>query len=1002
MVRAIVVCLFVAGVRILAAVDHDGRVTFGGVPVPGATVTAVRGDVTRTTATDRQGIYHLADMPDGIWTIRVQMLGFATLSQDVTIAPGSPPATWELTLLPFEEITRGVAAARPGPRETERGPIAGRQAGGAPASALSGFQRAEVNASAGATAIADDSAAAAQDADRNQSAADGFLINGSVNNGGASPFAQLAAFGNNRRGGRSLYNGGLGVLLGNSAWDARPFSFAGQQTPKPSYSDTQIVASFAGPLRIPGLIRNGPTLLAGYQRTVDHNASTQSTLMPTALERAGNFSQTRDAFGRPLQLVDPATGLAFTGNTIPSARISPQAASLLNYYPLPNVDGGGQFNYQIPTLVTTRQDAAQSRFTKVLAGGRQQVFGNVAYQRTTTDSTSVFGFVDSSRLSGVDANINWSHRLSPLGSVRLRYQFTRVSTTVTPSFANRTNVSGEAGIGGNNQDPVNWGPPRLAFSSGVAGLASAQAAENHNQTHGWGGEILRSRGRHTLTVGGDLRRQQWNVLSQQDARGTFTFTGAATGSDVADFLLGMPHSSSIAFGNPDKYLRAPSYDAYITDDWRVSPVLTLNAGVRWEYEAPVTELLGRLVNLDVAPGFSGVTPIVATDPVGVLTGQRYPDSLVRPDRRGVQPRLGLAWRPVAGSSLVVRAGYGVYRNTAVYQPIAMLMAQQPPLSTTLSVENSAAHPLTLANGFVAGAGKTPNTFAVDPDFRVGYAQSWQLLVQRDLPASLTINATYLGTRGSHLPQEYLPNTVPLGAANPCPACPAGFVYLTSNGGSNRQTGQLQLRRRLHNGLTATVQYALSKATDNAGAFTGPSLSGAAIAQNWQDLEAEQGPSSFDQRHLVTAQLQSTMQGWTFTSQLTAGSGLPLTPVYLTSVGGTGVTGTIRPDVDGAAAGAVPDGYFLNPSAYSPPAPGRWGTAGRNSVTGPRQFSLDAGIGRSFLWGDRLTLDWRLNATNVLNRVTYANVNTTVGSPQFGLPMLANPMRKIQSSLRVRF
>ena len=145
-----------------------------------------------------------------------------------------------------------------------------------------------------------------------------------------------------------------------------------------------------------------------------------------------------------------------------------------------------------------------------------------------------------------------------------------------------------------------------------------------------------------------------------------------------------------------------------------------------------------------------------------------------------------------------------------------------------------------------------------------------------------------------------------------------------------------------------------------------------------------------------------LNGWTVTSQLTAGSGLPLTPIYLTSVAGTGVTGTIRPDVVPGVAGSVPDGFFVNPSAYAAPAPGRWGNAGRNSIAGPRQFLFDAGIGRSFLWGERLTLDWRINATNVLNRVTYANVNTVFGSPQFGLPALANPMRKVQSSLRVRF
>jgi hypothetical protein len=1011
------VALAAGGRAGLAAVNHHGQVLFGGLPVPGATVTVVQGDRQRATVTDDQGMYQFADLADGVSTIRVEMLGFVTAVQDVTIAADAPSSTWELKLRPFEEITRGLSPTGPGRTEIPHPPVAGRQAGvTAPAAVTppAGFQRAQVNTSGDGSAVAG-TPIAAGDADRSlaEAAADGFLINGSVNNGAASPFAQLAAFGNNRRGARSLYNGGIGLLLGNSAFDARPFSFTNQQTPRPSYDNAQILASFAGPLKIPGLLRNGPNLFLGYQRTVDHNASTQSALMPTLLERSGNFSE------QAVQIVDPATGLPFRGNIIPAARISPQAAALLNYYPAPNLNAAGRFNYQTPVLVTTHQDAAQSRFSQVLSGGRNQVFGNLAYQRAATDTARVFGFVDSSLVSGLDTAVNWSHRISQRLSLRLRYQFTGLTSSVRPYFANRTNVSGEAGIGGNNQDPINWGPPNLIFSSGTAGLGSVQDALNRNLTNAAGAESLWSRGPHTVTVGGDVRRQQWNVQAQQDARGTFSFTGAATGSDLADFLLGIPHTSSIAFGNADKYFRAPAYDAYITDDWRVSPVLTLNAGARWEYEAPVTELFGRLVNLDVAPGFTAVSPVMPDTPAGPLSGQRYPASLVRPDRRGLQPRVGLAWRPVPGSSLVIRAGYGVYRNTSVYEPLALLMAQQPPLSTTLSVENSAANPLSLTNGFVASPAATLNTFAVDPDFHAGYAQNWQVLAQRDLPASLTMTATYLGTKGSHLMQEFLPNTVPRGAPNPCPACPAGFVYLTSNGDSNRQTGQLQLRRRLRNGLTATVQYTLSKATDDAGAFTGVSMSGSAIAQDWRHLDAEWGPSNFDQRHLLTAQFQYTsgvgagggslvdgprgslLRGWTFTSALAAGSGLPVTPVYLTSVNGTGVTGTIRPDVTGTPANAAA-GYFFNPAAYAAPAPGTWGNAGRNSLTGPKQFSLDAGIGRTFMWGDRLNLDWRLSATNVLNRVTYAVVNTIVGSPQFGLPTLANPMRKVQASLRLRF
>jgi hypothetical protein len=216
-----------------------------------------------------------------------------------------------------------------------------------------------------------------------------------------------------------------------------------------------------------------------------------------------------------------------------------------------------------------------------------------------------------------------------------------------------------------------------------------------------------------------------------------------------------------------------------------------------------------------------------------------------------------------------------------------------------------------------------------------------------------------------------------------------------------------------------VQYTLAKAEDNAASFQGANLSGTVFAQNWLDLDNEWGPSAFDQRHQVTASFQYTtgvgvaggalvdgwrgtmFKNWTIASQLTTGSGLPLTPYYLATTQGTGYTGAIRASLTGASTDA-PSGYYLNPAAYTAPAAGQWGNAGRNSARGPSQFSLNAGITRTFPWGNRINLDYRIDATNVLNRVTYTGVNTLIGSPQFGLPNDTNQMRRIQTSLRVRF
>ena len=479
--------------------------------------------------------------------------------------------------------------------------------------------------------------------------------------------------------------------------------------------------------------------------------------MPTPLERRGDFSQTRDAFGQSVSIVDPNTGLPFPGGVIPANRISPQAAALLGYYPDPNLGGADRFNYQRTVLTSATQHSAQARLTQPV-NTRNQLFGTMAYQRTTTTSANLFGFEDVRGVSNVEAAANWSYRFSQFLSLRTRYQFTRLATRTTPYFADRVNVSGEAGIMGNAQDPANWGPPDLVFGSGIAGLADRLPELTRSSASAWSAEALASRGRHYVTVGGVVRRHQIDIRSQLNPRGTFSFEGALTGDDFADFLLGVPQTSTIAFGNADKDLRAYSYAAYMNDDWRVSPGLTLTVGLRWEYEAPLTERLGRLVNLDVAAGFAAVGQVLPDDLVGGLTGRRYSASLMDPDRLGVQPRLALAWRPVAGSSLVVRAGYGIYRNADVYESVARLLAQQPPFSKAFSVDGSDAHPLSLADGFTTVPEAVSNTFAVDPSFRVGFAHNWQVSVQRDLPASLTVIGTYRGAYGSRLPQQILPNT----------------------------------------------------------------------------------------------------------------------------------------------------------------------------------------------------------------------------------------------------
>jgi trimeric autotransporter adhesin len=937
---------------LLVAAEIRGLVTFGGGPVPGASVVATNRQQKLTALTDAHGGFVFADLPDGsLWTVKVEMQMFASESRDFTapaniaswelkaVEPLPPaaaiPATFTRTEATVSQSSKPAAPPKPDPN------------GGQPPAPQ-------------ASPVPDELA---------QRAADGFLVNGSINNGAASPFAQLPAFGNNRRGQRGLYNGNLGVIINNSNFDARNYSLTGQATPKPAYNRLQALISLGGPIKIPGLTKrnNGPNFSLNYQWTRNSNASTQTGLMPTEAQRTG------EAFG------------------VPASAISPQARALLNLYPLPNFNASTRYNYQIPIVSGMHQDDLQTRVNKNIR--RNFLSGNYSWQSTRTDTPDIFGFLDTGRVSGINAGFNYRRSFNPRTFHSAALQFSRLRTQVNPYFSNRENVSSAAGIQGNNQEAVNWGAPNLQFANGISPLQMAQASLIRNQTVSFTTDGFMNRGRHNLQYGYAHRRQQFNVLSQQDARGTFAFTGP---NDFANFLRGNPDTATIAFGNADKYLRATIHELFLNDDYRVNPGLTINAGLRWDYWSPAREKYGRLVNLDLTqPGFSRATPVVNGSPL-------------EPDRNNISPRIAFSWRPLPASSLVVRGGYGIYYDTSVYQPISMQMAQQAPLSRSLRISGTTANPLTLATGLLtpASSATTATTFSVDPRFRVGYSQNWQLSLQRDLPGGLQMSAAYSGGKGTRAQQQILPNTFPTGALEP-----SGFTYLMSNGNSIRHAGQFQLRRRLRNGLTASINYTYAKSIDNA-SLGGRNNGGSLIAQNWLDLSAERGRSNFDQRHLINAmfqyttgmgkarQIPSVLRDWTIGTQINSGTGLPLTPVFFSPVRGTGVTGSIRPDYTGAA--QFTEAGQLNPAAYAIPVAGQWGNAGRNTITGPRQLGLNASLSKTFRSTDRISFDFRLEAANALNIVTFPSWNTVVGNSQFGLPMTANPMRTVQSIFRMRF
>jgi hypothetical protein len=265
-----------------------------------------------------------------------------------------------------------------------------------------------------------------------------------------------------------------------------------------------------------------------------------------------------------------------------------------------------------------------------------------------------------------------------------------------------------------------------------------------------------------------------------------------------------------------------------------------------------------------------------------------------------------------------------------------------------------------------------------------------------------------------MPQMFYPNSYVTGAPSPCAGlsslCTSGFLYETSNGNSTREAGSFQLRRRLHAGFTASLLYTYAKAIDDSGG----------TAQNWLNLSAERGLSSFDQRQQLTfPQLQYTsgmglgggslisgwkaaaLKEWTFLATPTWGTGSPETPVIAGTLGGT-TASVLRPNYTGAALYAAPAGKFLNPAAFAAPAAGQFGDASVGMITGPQKFSMNGSMARTFRVNDRTTLNLSVNANNVLNHVVFGTYGNTISTPTFGVASGANPMRSMTIRADFRF
>ena len=1082
-----------------------GVVKSGNMPIPGAgiSVTNAATKAQLNTSTDVDGSYSLPVPADGNYTVRVQMAAFAAGSHEVIVDVGhhDVAVNFELVLLSrvrevASEQRRASAGGGRGFQslsvfQGEPGQDAGGGTGGSsmsdiapsgmPVPGIASSSATESvavsgNASNAYNGMSPDQMQQHFDDIRQQGAgfggggfggAGGGRGGGGFGGGGPMVFGRRG-FDSNRPHG-SFYYG-----VGDSALNASPFALTGAPTEKPSYLQNGFGGSVGGPLNIPHIYHGGSKTFyfINFNGKRGENPFDEFSTVPTMLERQGNFSQTTytagAAAGQPVQIYNLATNTAYANATLP--QIDPVALGLLQYIPLPNLPGAYQ-NFHYVTSADSDSDDLNIRinhsFGAAPARGRRSGGRNAPrnslqigfhYHESNATLTNPIPSVGGrTAVRSFDIPVSYTRSIGKLTNiVRFDYNRNRARTQNLYAFSN--DITGTLGMTGISKNPFDWGLPNLSFTD-FASLQDTTPSLTRPQTYTFSDNVIWNHGKHTWRWGADFRRVEVNIDSDSNPRGSFVFTGtntsqmigglpvAGTGYDFADFLLGLPQQTSEQYGGSN-YFRGNYWDLYAQDEWKMRPNLTLNLGVRYEYVSPLTELNNHLANLDLSPGVLMQTPPEQVTPIqpgqaGPYSGA-LPASLVRPDRKGVAPRIGFAWKPLPNT--VVRGGYGINYNTGAYQGIAEQLAVQPPFATTATNVQSIPGELTLQSGFPAATGIT-NSYAVNPNYRFGYVQIRNLDIQQQIRPTLLLNLDYTGTKGTNLDILEAPNRTPNGILI---SGVDAFMYENSVADSEANALSVRVRKRLSAGFSVGGTYTFSKSLDDASsigagatsAASSPGLGGggtsaagggastnggaANVAQNPLDLTGERGLSSFNQTHRFTADylyelpfghdkrwltghapLRAVLGDWQWSGDWTIASGLPFTPRILGNVNDvdSGTNGTLRPNL---VVGQVVNlahpsaAEWFNIAAYVAPPGGTYGDARRNSIIGPGNKVFDMAFTKVFPLKEARVLEFRAQATNVFNLVNYSSIDTNFSSPTFGRVTAAGAMRQVTMTARFRF
>ncbi|MFN2444042.1 MAG: TonB-dependent receptor domain-containing protein [Vicinamibacterales bacterium] len=792
-----------------------------------------------------------------------------------------------------------------------------------------------------------------------------------------------------KSGSQTYHGNGFGFFR-DDAFDATNY-FA---TTKPLVSRQQYGGSLGGPAGF----RNA-FFFGNYEKVRIREGVTLGNTVPTTAQRNGDFS----GLGR--SITDPLTGLPFSGNVIPASRLNPVGKGIADaFYPDPTNPNTTRNFIHSPELVqdlhlgTGRADwnprASDSLMMRYQIYWDDQVNPNVAGTLPRLAETII--------KKNQNLGMQWTKVWGPNTVQEVRVGWGRIRNARLSSDVEDWNA--RLGITGTTsetvKDRLTVGPPIVNVTgySAIVPFSNPFIRIHNNWQYAY--QLVQSRGDHSLRYGAEVRTTKIDLDDWNTPNGSFTFTGRYTGNAIADLLLGYPSQAQRLIGPGVSNLRSWQVAGFVQDEWRVTGRLSVNYGLRYEYQAPSWEDNNA---------WGAFVPALGR-PVQVET-EGLPRSIREFSKDNFAPRVGVVYDLSGDGTRTVRAGYGIYFQS---QTNATLLAnfQNAPTSQRQNFVASATAPnISMSDPFPAAlAGTALQAQGFEPFWNLGRTERWSADIQQAIGGASAVTLGYVGSKSRYLPRNYNINQAVLGpgaaqSRRPFPQY-GDITWNIGDGSGDYHSLQTKFERRMANGIATILAYTWQKAINNV------SDGGAGDSGN-QNAYArdERGLAGHDRAHRVTASAiydfpfeHRLLRDWQVAGVLTLSSGQPFTPVLTIDRANIGSFSGQRPDR--ICSGALPadersaDRWF-DTACFPLPAAGAFGNAGRNVLIAPGLQTLDTVLSRSFGFARR-DLQVRFEAFNLLNHTNFLIPNRNADSPDFGKIFQAAPGRQIQLGVKFTF